>query len=247
MDLPGVKLAQEIGRGGFGTVYAKKDDPSTCVKVSNKAKLSCREWSNEFKKVSTFMSVIENNREFKKLKIVRVVKPTEFHETPNICYMEMPRIYRPGGQKDTGPTIQAQLGVTSSRLTHKGRGEFIGLREIREYMSQEDIEQAARELGTMMALIHFIGRNDAYDVELYLGKEAGDKKPRFYLADFDLSEVVPTRVDEQTMRRITWSMDAVPYFPRPTTDAHLFRLFLQGYSTIVNDEETVANIFATYD
>ena len=37
----------EIGRGGYGTVYEVKGDPSLCVKMSHKKMEGCRKWSNE--------------------------------------------------------------------------------------------------------------------------------------------------------------------------------------------------------
>lgn len=46
-------------------------------------------------------------------------------------------------------------------------------------MDEKDLEIACFELGVMMSLIHHYGKNDAYDIELYLGKEANSKKCRF--------------------------------------------------------------------
>lgn len=246
-------LGEELGRGGFGTVFAKKDDPRVCIKVSNKstgaplAAASCRQWSNEFKKMQTFMARVEQHPAFAKLQMVRVVKPIDFVETPRLCYMTMPRIYRPEGRHSSGLTLQAQMGEPSCRLVHKGRGEFIGLKEIRQYVSPSDLKVAARELGTAMALIHFVGRNDAYDLEVFLGKEANTKKCRFYLADFDLSEEVPAgKLNPQVVERLTWSLDAIPYFPRPDTDQELFDLFLDGYKSVAGNEAAVQSIFADY-
>lgn len=242
-------LGNEIGRGGFGVVYANKDDPSECVKVSNKAKgsgNSCRQWSNEYKKITSFMDLVRDHPEYKKLEMVKVVVPSAFVESPERCYMTLPMIFRPEGKTSRKPTIQAQLGWSSGRIVHKGRGEFVGLAEIREYVSQKDMVRACRELGVMMGLIHHVGKNDAYDVELFLGKEAHTKKCRFYLADFDLSEQVKSYDDAATMGRITWSMDAVPYFPRPSCDTVLYDVFRKGYETMTTPE-IAARIFENYD
>ena len=242
-------IGKEIGRGGFGIVYETKNDPTTCIKISNKMdfnKNTCRQWSNEYEKINQFINIIEKHPAFKRLKMVRIVKPRQFIETEQLCYMTMPRIYRPEG-KSSAPTIQAQLGVTTCKLVHKGRGEFIGLEEIKQYVSNEDLEIASRELGIIMALIHFVGKNDAYDIEVFLGKEANTKKVRFYIADFDLSSTVPDVLDEESIRRIAWSMDAVPYFPRPSVDPHLFQLFINGYKTILENEILISKMFEGYE
>lgn len=242
-------LGDEIGRGGFGIVYIKKDDPSLCIKVSNKNKeknQSCRQWSNEFKKIKDFMTKIIDHSSYKKLDMVRVVNPIDFIDTNDSCYVILPRIFRPEGRDDKQPTIQAQIGWKSVRIVHKGRGEFIGLKEILEYISKEDLHKACFELGVMMALIHHVGKNDAYDVELYLGKEANSKKCRFYIADFDLSDKI-IEYNTETIERITWSMDAIPYFPKASCDSQLFELFRKGYDTIETTGTLSDKIFEEYD
>jgi tRNA A-37 threonylcarbamoyl transferase component Bud32 len=206
--------------------------------------VSCRQWSNESKKIEDFMEKIESHPAFNKLTMVNVVKPIKFIESPKACYMVMKRIFRP--DKKIAPTLQAQLGCESGRMVHKGRGEFIGLKEIREYIMNEDINKASKELGILMGLIHFVGKNDAYDVELYLGKEKYSKKCKLYLADFDLSESI-TEYNNETINRIRWSLDAVPYFPRLSADKELFDEFLKGYKQIAENDELVDEIFSEYD
>jgi len=248
-------LGDEIGRGGFGIVYAHHEDKSLCVKVSNKEKntMSCRQWSNEYKKIESVMKMIGNMKEYKGLKMVRVLAAKEFKETSSSCYMVMPRIYRPtgGGGSDAGVTIQAQCGWPSGRMVHKGRGEYIGVHEILEVVSKEDFELACYELGIVMGLIHFHGRNDAYDVELFLGREFGGRKARFYIADFDLSERVGDLEDPTVLDRLTWSFDAVPYFPRASCDKAMFQRFKEGYLKMALNAgvgaHVVEQIFEEYD
>ncbi len=247
-----IMLGAEIGRGGYGTVYVKADDPGLCVKVSNKksAKESCRKWSNEHKKIRGVISAI--GEELKKMKMVRVITPVAFRESSEECYMVLPRIYRPEGRDYTAkPTIQAQLGLVSGSMIHKGRGEFLGLKECAAIVGDRgDLERACYELGAVMGLIHFRGKNDAYDVEVYLGKEAGSKKCRFYIADFDLTEEIKELDDPVTLERMTWSIDAVPYFPTTHSDEALFELFRKGYKEIADgcgvDESVVEAVFENY-
>jgi len=228
-------LGTELGRGGYGTVYIKKDDDSLCIKVSNKKGNTCRQWSNEYKKIIKFTEKLENNSIFKKIKLVKIVKPIEFIESDDQCYMILPRIFRHEGKHIIKPTIQALFGQKSSDIVMKGRGELLGLKEIKNIVdNNNDIEDMVRELGTIMALMHFVGKNDAYDVELFLGKEANSKKCRLYLADFDLSEEIKNYNDE-TIKRITWSMDAVPYFPTEDSDEELFKIFKDAYKSVVQN------------
>lgn len=240
-------LGSELGRGAFGTVYAKRNDPTMCLKVSNKLKHqnsnACRQWSNEYKTIKTFMNRM--NKRKNSTSLVRIVEPTKFDESDSMCYMELPRIYRPDG-KD-GPTLQAQLGVPSCQLIHKGRGEFIGLKEVRQFVKDEkDIERIAYELGLMIASIHFVGRNDAWDVEVFLGKEANTRKCRLYLADFDLSKEI-TEYDNATIERMVWSIEAVPYFPTRESSMKLFKLFKKGYFKVAARQDRLKEAYAVFE
>ena len=241
-------LGNEIGRGGFGIVYMMKTDDAKCVKTSTK-KSSCRQWSNEYQKIMQIFNKIESHSAFHSIKNVRIIKPIEFKETNDICYMTMPRVFRPEGKDFMKPTIQALLGVKSSRVVYKGRGENIGLEQIREYISSEELDKMSHELGILMGLIHFVAKNDAYDIELYLGKESNSKKCRLYIADFDLSENIIS-YDKETIERIAWSLDAVPYFPKPNVDIHLFSKFEKAYRHIAImsgiSKEIVDMIFEQY-
>lgn len=238
-------LDKEIGRGGFGIIYTHKTDPKLCIKVSekseNKPTKSCREWSNEYKKIMEIKKKIYNN--IKNLKMTRIVFPTRFIETQTKCYMELPLIYRPDRDLDK-PTIQALLGVESQRTVYNGRGEFIGLQEIRELISEPDLETACYELGIIMGLIHYIAKNDAYDIEVIIGKEYHTKKTRFYLIDFDLTNKID-EYDNKTIENMTWALDAVPYFPYKSVDPTLYELFRNGYYSIV-PRELADSIFENY-
>lgn len=270
-----IKLGDELGRGGYGTVYAIKDNSKLCVKISNKNGTNCRKWSNEFIKITSMISLLKDNQEYNKIKRVKIVIPSEFLEynNNNTCYMKLPRIYRPN-KDNNKPTIQAQLGVLSLNLIHKSRGEFIGLIQIKEYLNNairtnvnavnnnntnanananaaiennnvDDIlNTVCIELGKMMALIHYLGKNDAYDIELYFGKEYNGKILKFYIADFDLTENI-TKYDTETIERIAWSLDAIPFFPLKSVDENLYNIFKNAYSTTassVSSEPTIIEI-----
>lgn len=235
-----MEFGSEIGRGGFGIVYEDKNDLSRCIKVSNKKQVHCRQWSNEHKKLLDIQSKISDY--LPRFKMVRLLSSLEFNETSSMCHMILPRIFRPN--RDEGYTIQSQIGCDSCNVIHKGRGEFIGLKEILNYISYEDLELACYELGKMVSLIHFIGKNDCYDMEVFLGKEHNSRKIRFYIADFDLSEQI-NEYDHETVRRMAWSLDAVPYFPNKEQKV-LFERFKKGYEKYSTSSKIVEQIFESY-
>jgi hypothetical protein len=163
------------------------------------------------------------------------------------CYMFMPRIYRPDGRDEVYPhTVQAFLGSKNQDLLSKDRGQQLGLKQLKEMASlrsnsnsnsssTSNKEQTARffmkvayELGKIMALIHYFAKHDAHDVELYMGKLYRGRRPRFFLADFDQSESI-VEYDDEVIGRLVWSLDAVPYFPRPEVDKALYDRFRTGY------------------
>ena len=242
-------LGQEIGRGGYGTVYIHAQDHALCVKRSDKTGKACREWSNEYKKIMTMIKNIEaspSSHLLAKMRMVKILAPTRFNETSDLCYMILPRIFRPEGKDVIRPTIQAQLGVQSVQMVHKGRGEFMGLEQLMKIVPAKNLKVAAYELGIMMGLIHFHGRNDAYDIEVFLGKEKGAKQARFYIADFDLTEEVKA-YDAATIKRMYWSLDAVPYFPKQDVNSLLYNEFRKGYAKIAPSKEIEEAIFEHYD
>lgn len=240
-------LGKEIGHGGFGVVYEDLTDPGTCIKVSSKNS-NCRKWSNEYKKIVDMISQINKTTGFGSpalsgLKHARIVRPSKFVDSSSNardgkCYMYMPRIYRPDGAE--GPTIQAQLGVKTANLTHKGRGHFVGLKEIADFAGGKErdklrkwLKRVSYELGKLMALIHYVGRNDAVDIEVYMGKLHRGRTPKFFVADFDMSESIVEYSDE-VVGRLVWSLEAVPYFPIADIDSELYDSFSEGYLRVAS-------------
>ncbi|CAH6420935.1 Hypothetical protein UVM_LOCUS285 [uncultured virus] len=228
---------RELGRGGFGIVYALAQHPDLAVKVSsrNMATNSCRKWHKEYQLIRDFMQRIQAAiPNFRFPDDAEIVVPVWVRETEDECSMVMPRILPPD---DSGPTVQAQLGAPSVDLVQKARGRFVGLEQIERYWQRAgergDLAKAAFEIGTLMALLHYVGKNDAYDVELFLGHQYGDPKLKFFLADFDLSQPID-RYDDETIERMVWSLDAVPYFPRPEIDRELYDAFADGYARIAD-------------
>jgi hypothetical protein len=143
----------------------------------------------------------------------------------------MPRVYQPEGSEISNWTIQAQLGLMSYSHVCNGRGHFIGIEQLKEWIDEKRLKAVAHELGILMALIHFVGKNDAYDVELYFGREKNSKKLMFYIADFDLSESYSS-LDKKIIKRMAWTLQAVPYFPTSDSPPELLKEFKEGYTNL---------------
>lgn len=225
----GNNLGKEIGRGGYGIVYECKTNPNICIKKSRK-KTNCRVWSNEFAKIKSIAKSV------KSLEFVKLIVPTKFEESDDECFMEMPRIHNPLGKDQT---LHPLLGEVDYNHTDKKRGIFMGMKQLQEQFdfSERFLKQIARELGIMMSNIHFKGKNDAYDVEIYLGSDY-----KFYLADFDLSEEIVT-FDPETINRMVWSLDAVQYFPTIDCCPDLYKIFKDGYfQNLTTEQKVVATL-----
>ncbi len=244
-----------IGSGGHGTVYSIKGNNKQVIKVSNKNN-TCREWSDEYKKINDFMKRIENLPEYKALKFVDVVRPIDFIslEDDSHCYMSMPYIWRPDNNLEL-PTQQALLGNPSVQMTDKKRGEFIGLNQIKEILNNNNkqLKTSVFELGKLISLIHHKGKNDAWDLEVFIGRAGGEDPIKFWIADFDLSNDI-SDIDEndiinndEIIERLYWSLDAIAYFPKDFVDLKLFKVFVKGYLSIIPDKpELVKKIFQNY-
>lgn len=279
------QLGEEIGKGGFGTVYTMKDNPQLCIKKSNK-KSNCRVWSNEYHKIIKINEILSKNTYYKRLKYVKIIKPTQFiEESSGDCFMIMNRVYRPinilsptdyksltlspstpsvihsktpenkNSQKkyddlDTDsikPTLQALFGMKKNNQFKKSqRGEFIGLDKLQSIFNENELKTIAAELGIMMALLHFIAKNDAFDIELYVGTDYMDKKLKIYISDFDLSEEILEYTDDIIEDRICWSLQAMPYFPSLSSNEALYTFFQKGYRKIAKNNEIVDKIFDCY-
>lgn len=247
-------LGEEIGRGGYGTVYELEDDKSKVVKVSNKnSGQNCRKWSDEYAKINSILS-----NKLPKLHHVEILQPDRFFEEDGLCYMILPRVFRHDCKSKTEnskgsysksclnkPTIHPLLGQEKGIMIFKGRGEFIGLEEVLKILGPRyDLQYICYELGIMIASIHFIGKNDAYDIEVFLGKKYKHKKLCFYVADFDLSEPLPDVIDDDVIDRLKWSIEAVPYFPNEFVNGVYYDQFMKGYKSVISKFPKYKDLFS---
>ena len=236
------KLGNIVGRGGYGIVYTLLNRSDIVVKVSSQTN-SCRQWSNEYEKIVAAFTSMKAHPLYQSLTTVKMIDVKMFTQEDRTCFMVMERVFRPvygdcnpkTFNKDS-PTLQAQFGVEDSDLIHKGRGQFIGLRQIKGYLEScpmyqnATVETICHELGIFIGLLHFIAKNDGYDIEVFLGREYVEPRLKVFIADFDLSEPI-TQYDKATISRMTFCLDAVPYFPSKD-NPDLFDRFANAYRSV---------------
>lgn len=217
LNVDGNKDIVEIGRGGAGVVYLDKGYKDSVFKVSKKSD-TCRLWGKE-SKIYDVLNTKNIDTELCKL-----IKMKEYKGGGENCCMELTRAFNPRGNALTY-TIQPQFQYKSLDYNCKGRGLFLGIDELISdgIFTAENIEEYIAQLGQLLARLHYDAKNDGYDLELFISKEGG--KTIIYIGDFDLSEFWKDANDE-TIERLTWSLEAFPYFP---IEGKLYNIFSKNY------------------
>jgi hypothetical protein len=209
--------AIEIGRGGYGIVYLDSNQSNNVFKVSS-MEYTCRQWSIE----STIYQRLNNfniDTEF-----VKVLKMMDYKNDGYKCIMELTRVINPL-DSNLSYTIQPLFGFDSFEKKYLGRGLFLGLTELYNHIFEPNtIQEYIRQLGIVMARLHYYVKNDCYDIELFVSKI--NNKIEIFVGDFDLSIFI-TDYDNTTINRIIWSLNAVEYFPHPNNI--LFENFYASY------------------
>eukprot|EP00961_Rhodomonas_salina_P032154 433537-Rhodomonas_salina.1 len=228
------ELGEEVGRGGFGIVYAVKDHENLVIKVSKQGN-SCEKWKDEKKLVDFFVKKIrkETPIQLSEISLVELQIPLYMREVDSVCGMVMRRVFpipellqKFGDEKSrkTCAMVHPMLGTADMLLNVEGRGLMLGLKNLVEFFDRSYIEELTGQLGKMVSLVHFVGKNDLYDIEIFLGTEYPKKHIKMHLSDYDLSENYE-ELNDNTIERIKWSLEAVPYFPCRDCDEKLFNIF----------------------
>jgi len=96
-------------------------------------------------------------------------------------------------------------------------------------------------------LIHYVAKNDACDIEVFLGRDATSKKLKLFIGDFDKVSNIET-FTPHTIDNLVWCMEAVEYFPKKEVNEELYMLFKKGYLSITGKDNEYANqLFAKYE
>jgi len=240
-----------LGQGAHGTVYSMKGNFDLCIKESNKQGVS-RKWRNEFDIIKNIFNQISTYDNVHLNDYVRIACPLQFIETVAQCYMLIPRIFRADNDKSNNNAIHALLGFKNHHKIFENRGESYGLEEIEKFYNNTEIfKKVIYELGVVIALIQYVAKNDASDIEIIFGHEYSDElteqcQNRLYVIDFDMSSTY----EKADFEWLAQCLETVRYFPiRSKTNTRIqavFEEFKKGYQSIAGEEFT-NNVFKHYD
>lgn len=232
------KNIEVLGKGAAGTVYLDKTQNNDSVfKISSKDNV-CRDWEKE---INIYKIINEYNIDTEKCK---VLKMKNYIKDDKSCYLELTRAFNPKGA-DEYYTIHPLFQVEERYLKHKDRGLYMGINNMIEegFFTKQSIKEYIKDLGIIMARLHYFVKNDGYDIELFLSKE--NEKIVIYIADFDMSNMY-TEVTDEVIERLEWSLSAVEYFPM---DGPLYDIFSSAYikeASKYDMEETAKKVLSLY-
>jgi len=209
----------EIGRGGAGIIYLDKLQPDSVFKVSKEG-TTCREWGKESKIYNRLNTYNIDTP------LCKILKMKDHKFKGEICSMELTRAFNPRGT-DVYYTIQPLFQFEEFNEKYETRGLFLGINNLlkENIFTAENITNYIKDLGIIMARLHYLVKNDGYDLELYISK-IDDENTKIYIADFDLSEFYEGYPDKKIIERLSWSLEAVQYFP---IEGELYSIFSSNY------------------
>jgi hypothetical protein len=208
----------EIGRGAAGIVYLDKTQQNSVFKISKRSN-TCRLWNNE-KKIYDILQTFDIDTS-----LCKILKMKDYLFTDDICSIELTRAFNPKNI-DTY-TIHPQFQCDILNYVNNERGHFLGIKNLIKdgIFTSESIEKYIKNLGIIMARLHYKAKNDGYDLELFVSK-IKNNDPIIYIADFDLSEFYEDKPNQQQIERLAWSLEAYPYFP---IKGSLYEIFSNNY------------------
>lgn len=208
----------ELGRGGQGIILANDKYPQYVVKESNVAG-RCGTWNLEYRTLKDINSKFEAI-----CPEVAIIKAYEFFVEGEKCYIMLDRIYRP--DNTLGPAIQTYFGSPDVTLLNKSRGLYLGLKQLAQYLSEQEIINIIDCLGKTISYFHYGLKYDGTDLEYILGHTYGEHQNRIYILDFDLVRPID-RYDNNTINTLHWSLDSESYYPKP--DSEHYDIFKNAY------------------
>lgn len=205
----------KIGEGGAGYVFGTKSYPQYVIKLL-KNKPECEKLSKEYD-VMKYIKKYKDELNKKYVKIVEMYYYEIIEDNPlYFCGILMERVYNPLqiNIEKTLPMIHPLFGNEDRNLNIKGRGIYKGLKQIKELIDDKKIEKMLKELGEIMATLHYKLKLDMVDLEIILGKSSiNDKEFKLFILDFDQVQKYSTLKDEKVRENIAKSFYDIEYFP----------------------------------
>lgn len=231
----------QVGRGGHGIVFLRPTDQNMVFKVS-KQKGTCYEWDSEFKMITNIHKAFEKQK-IEQLKYAEVIKVKDYAQNTDMCVFCMDYIQH---TPDVNMTIVPNFGKESINVEYNGRGLYLGLKEMRKYISPEEILIYAEQLGKIMGYLHYIAEVDGNDIEVIYGHKASDPdKNKLFVIDFDrvgTIDFAKAKTDafyrHEVINSMEWVLLAMPYFPVPNV-GDLYPKFKTGYLSVA---QMISNI-----
>lgn len=222
----------EIGRGGTGIIYANDRYPNVVIKESD-INIICGSWRREHQ---TIINIHKNYNQI--CENVDIIKSLDFIRENTKCYTMLERIYRPDNQLNK-LAIQVYFGEDDYYSLVRGRGLYLGLKQIREWLTDNEIIETIKCLGKTIGFLHYRLRFDGIDVEYIFGHKFNESN-KVYLIDFDKVSYIE-KYDDITIDNLYWSLDSESYFPKP--DSLYYEEFKNSYISIAKTyrKESIAN------
>ncbi len=229
-----------IGRGGFGRVYGNDAmDPNIAIKFS-RSKLACADFEVEYKLASRIhqrqreLGFADENYEL--IRVYADVPAVTLPDSPedSHCAFVMQRVHQPRLRfgSDNRLSYQFYLGSDVS-VTSPGRGNYIGVDDIRTLIGEEKMKDFAYSAGRFLAFLHYGAKVDASDMEYIIGYVKGEERLKVYALDFDRVKPI-NAYGSAAVGELEWSISSEPYFPYPT-DELLYPRFKSGYLQVANE------------
>lgn len=226
----------EIGRGGFGRVFANEQIcPAVLVKYS-RSQAECTKFETEYE-IAVHIAEQTEKLHFRddNVAVVKVIKEIsnlrDISQGQTWCAMVMQRILRPRLQFGADNTLSYQLYLGNAPEipphTSIGRGNYIGPMQAEQLLGRARVEALAMSMGRLIGFLHYGAKVDATDMEYLLGSTTEEPdRLRVFAVDFDrVRKIDPAAEDPHNLE---WSLAQEAYFPT-FEDMALYKNFKRGY------------------
>jgi len=234
------KSGTQIGRGVYGKVMANDSiDPSVVVKYSESVR-NCAEFKTEFEIASHIHEKMDelgfSDQHTDVVKVIaEVTGITTLESGKTMCALVMEKISRPNLEygRENGMAYHAYFGFEpDENMKFKGRGNYIGLNNIRKIFTDVPTSDLIRSMAHLVAFLHYGANVTATDMEYIIGYSPDDTKPRIYAIDFNLVR----KIDDMSINDVgdlEWSLSQEKYFP-VSEDEENYNIFKDEYLNVAN-------------